>query len=192
MPDSPTILTQQLFDRLFRQYERKLCAIAYTYVRDEPTARDIVHDSFMSIWNHREDVEFTNIDAYLFRTVRNRCLEYRRNRQTERSVYEKILVKERGVMDYYTRTIECCDPNELFRSEILEICRRQLEQMPELTRRIFTAHKFEGLSYKEIAERLAINPKKIDRELQHAASRLRLSLKDYLAVLVFVAGCLQR
>ena len=192
MPDSPTILTQQLFDRLFRQYERKLCAIAYTYVRDEPTARDIVHDSFMSIWNHREDVEFTNIDAYLFRTVRNRCLEYSRNRQTERTVYEKILVKERGVMDYYTRTIECCDPNELFRSEILEICRRQLEQMPELTRRIFTAHKFEGLSYKEIAERLAINPKKVDRELQHAASRLRLSLKDYLAVLVFVAGCLQR
>lgn len=192
MPETPTILTQSLFDSLFRRYERKLCAIAYTYVRDESTARDIVHDSFMSIWNHRGDVEFTNIDAYLFRTVRNRCLEYRRSRQLERDVYEKILMKERGVMDYYTRTIECCDPNELFRSEILEICRQQLEQMPELTRRIFTARKFEGLSYKEIAERLAINPKKVDKELQHAACRLRLSLKDYLAILVLIAGWLQR
>ncbi len=192
MPEtSPTILTQQLFDRLFRQYERKLCAIAYTFVRDESTARDIVHDSFMSIWNHREDVVFTNIDAYLFRIVRNRCLEYRRSRQLERDVYEKILMKERGVMDYYTRTIECCDPNELFRSEIMEICRRQLEQMPELTRRIFTAHKFEGRSYKEIAERFAIHPKKVDKELQQAACRLRLSLKDYLPILLLL-GWLQR
>lgn len=48
-------------------------------------------------------------------------------------MYEKILMKERGVMDFYTRTIESCNPDELFQREIIEICRKQLEQMPELT-----------------------------------------------------------
>ena len=99
---------------------------------------------------------------------------------------EKILMKERGVMDFYTRTIESCNPNELFQREIIEICRKQLEQMPELTKQVFIAHKLEGKSYKEIADMLCINLKKVDRELQQAAMKLRLSLKDYLLLLLLI------
>lgn len=180
---TPT-LTQQLFDELFRQYERKLCAVAYSYVRDADTARDIVHDSFLALWEHREDVEFRNINAYLFRIVQNKSLEYRRSRKIKKNVYENILMKERGVMDYYTQSIESCNPYELFQHEIMEICKTQLEQMPELTRRIFTAHKFEGKSYKEIAELFNVNLKKVDKELQNAAIKMRHSLKDYLAIFI--------
>lgn len=183
---STLILTQQLFDRLFRQYERKLCAVAYSFVRDMDTAKDIVNDSFVSLWEQRENMEFTNINAYLFRVVRNRCLEYRRSRKIGKNVYEKILMKERGVMDYYTQSIESSNPNELFRNEIMEICKAQLEQMPELTRSIFNAHKFEGKSYKEIADIFNVNLKKVDKELQNAAIRLRLSLKDYLIILIML------
>lgn len=181
-----TGLTQEMFEQLFRRNERKLCAVAYSFVRDWDTAKDIVNDSFTSLWNHRANIALLNVEAYVFQVVKNRCLEYRRSRRLERSVYEKILVKERGVMDYYTRTIECCNPNELFRSEILAICRQQLEQMPELRRRIFTAHKFGGMSYKEIADSHGITLKKVDRELQSAMSKLRLSLKDYLSILAFL------
>lgn len=180
------ILTQQSFDELFRQYEKKLCAIAYSYVRDADTARDVVQDSFALLWGHRNDIEFTNVEAYLFRIVKNRCLEYRRNTRIGKNVYEKILIKERGMMDYYTRTIESCNPDELFRSEIMEICRAELERMPNLTREIFT-HRLNGKSYKEIAELMNVSLKKVDNELQNAVSRLRLSLKDYLvASIVYI------
>ena len=101
-------------------------------------------------------------------------------------MYEKILMKVRGVMDFYTRTIESCNPNELFQREIIEICRKQLEQMQELTKQVFIAHKLEGKSYKEIADMLCINLKKVDRELQQAAMKLRLSLKDYLLLLLLI------
>ena len=179
-------LTQELFEQLFHRCERKLCAVAYAFVRDRDTARDIVNDSFTTVWNRRASLEPVNLEAYLFQVVRNRSLEYRRSRRLERAVYEKILMKERGVMDYYTRTIECCAPNELFRSEIMDICRRQLAQMPELRRQIFTAHKFGGQSYKEIADSKGITLKKVDRELQTAMSKLRLSLKDYLLIFVML------
>ncbi len=163
-----------------------LIAIAFSFVRDYDTAKDVVNDSFLALWESRDRVEFTNIEAYLFRVVKNNCLRHRRDEQIGRSVYENILRKERGAMDYYTRTIECCDPNELFRSEILEICRAELEQMPELTRQIFKAHKIEGKSYREIAEHMNLNLKKVDKELQHAAVKLRHSLKDYLTILVLL------
>ena len=184
-PDT-IILTQQSFDKLFRLYQRKLYAVAYSLVHDANTAEDIVHDSFMTIWENRETVQFTSIEAYLFVVVKKRCLKYRRDRYTGKAVYEKILMKERGVMDFYTRTIESCNPNELFQREIIEICRKQLEQMPELTKQVFIAHKLEGKSYKEIADMLCINLKKVDRELQQAAMKLRLSLKDYLLLLLLI------
>ena len=184
-PDT-IILTQQSFDKLFRLYQRKLYAVAYSLVHDANTAEDIVHDSFMTIWENRETVQFTSIEAYLFGDVKKRCLKYRRDRYTGKAVYEKILMKERGVMDFYTRTIESCNPNELFQREIIEICRKQLEQMPELTKQVFIAHKLEGKSYKEIADMLCINLKKVDRELQQAAMKLRLSLKDYLLLLLLI------
>lgn len=175
------VLTQELFEQLFHRYEQKLCRIAYSYVRDMQVARDIVNECFAAIWDHRENIE-TKAEAYLYQSVRNECLKYRRGLNTKKEVYEKILMKERCVMDYYTRTIESCNPDEMFRAEIMEICRMQIERMPELRRRIFTANKFEGMSYKEIADRNGITTRKVDYELQRAISSLRLSLKDYLTL----------
>lgn len=89
-------------------------------------------------------------------------------------------------MDYYTHTIECCNPNELFCEEIMEICRKQIARMPELRRQILTANKFEGMSYKEIADRNGITTTRVDNELRKALNTLRLSLKDYLMILAIL------
>ena len=141
--DTASSFSQQLFEQLFRQYKRKYLLIANSYVRDSKTAEDIVHDSFMAVWEHRDNINGANIEAYLYKVIRNNCLMYRRNQQIGQAVYEQIKLKERSAMDYYTRAIESCDPDILFRNEILEICRAQLEQMPELTQQIFKARRKE-------------------------------------------------
>lgn len=179
-------LTHERFEQLFHRYGQKLGRIAYSYVRDKDTAQDIVNECFTSIWGRREQIEIRNIESYLYQAVKNESLKYRRNRNLKKAVYDKILIKERCVMDYYTRTIESCNPEEMFSAEILEICRKQIEKMPELRRQIFTANKLEGKSYKEIADRHGITTRKVDYELQRAISSLRLSLKDYLTLLAFI------
>lgn len=181
------MLTHESFEQLFHRYEQKLCRVAYAYLRDRDAARDVVNECFASVWGHRDQIE-TSVESYLYQSVRNECLKYRRNRNLKKNVYEKILVKERCVMDYYTRTIESCNPEEMFRAEIMEICRTQMERMPELRRRIFTANKFEGLSYKEIADKNGITTARVDYELRKAIHSLRLSLKDYLTILTLFVG----
>lgn len=181
-------LTQESFEQSYHRYEQKLCRIAYSYLRDKDAARDAVNESFTAAWNHREYIEIKTFESYLYQSVKNECLKYRRNKELKKAVYDKILVKERCVMDYYTRTIESCNPDEMFRAEIMEICRRQIERMPELRRQIFTANKFEGLSYKEIADRNGVTTHRVDYELRKAIQSLRLSLKDYLTlILLFVS-----
>ena len=71
-PDT-IILTQQSFDKLFRLYQRKLYAVAYSLVHDANTAEDIVHDSFMTIWENRETVQFTSIERSEERRVGKEC-----------------------------------------------------------------------------------------------------------------------
>ena len=115
--DTASSFSQQLFEQLFRQYKRKYLLIANSYVRDSKTAEDIVHDSFMAVWEHRDNINGANIEAYLYKVIRNNCLMYRRNQQIGQAVYEQIKLKERSTMDYYTRAIESCDPDTLFQDE---------------------------------------------------------------------------
>lgn len=185
--DTVSSFSQQLFEQLFRQYKRKYVLIANSYVRDAKAAEDIVHDSFMAVWEHRDDIDGTKIEAYLYKVIRNNCLMYRRDRQIGQAVYERIKLKEHNAMDYYTHAIESCDPNLLFRDEILEICRAQLERMPELRQQIFKARRLEGKSYKEIAEQFGISQKKVDKELQQAVSCLRSALKDFFMLLLMLS-----
>lgn len=63
--------------------------------------------------------------------------------------------------------------------------------MPDITKQVFTL-KTEGRSYKEIADILNISTKKVDKELQNATVKLRLSLKDYLSVLVIFFTLLEK
>lgn len=183
---SATTLTPELFNDLFRRYRPRLQLIARSIVRDAAVAEDMVHESFMTVWEQRGEVEYTNIEAYLYRVVRNNCLRWRRDRETGRAVYERIQQQERRVMEYFTRAIEGSDPDQLFQTEIREIVQAELERMPDETRRIFLAHRVEGLSYKEIADRFGVSVKRVDKALQSAALRLRRSLKDYLPLLIMI------
>ena len=99
-------LTQESFEQSFHRYEKKLCRIAYSYLRDQDAARDAVNESFTAAWRHREYIEIKTFEAYLYQSVKNECLKYRRNKELKKAVYDKILMKERCVMDYYTHTIE--------------------------------------------------------------------------------------
>lgn len=181
------LLTDIAFDELHRACEQRLIAIAFGYVRDWDTARDIVNDSFMVLWEKRDSMEFTNIEAYLYQMVKNSCLRYRRNLSLERSVYEKILKQEQGLTERFTKTIESCNPNELLCDEILQICRAEIERMPSLARKIFEAHKFEGKSYREIAESMRVSVKKVDNELLGVSNKLRRALVDYLTVFALLS-----
>jgi len=144
------------------------------------TARDIVNDSFLFLWENKENVEILNLEAYIYKVIRNKCLQYRRDSRLHKAVHDKIQKKEQGLMERFSRSIESCDPEDMFRKEMIALCRQQLGEMPELTQVIYRMNKFEGMTYRQIAEKLDIPVKKVDRELQYAAKKLRIALSDYM------------
>ena len=72
------------------------------------------------------------------------------------------------------------------RAEVAAIVRQSLDRLPELTREVFVARRFEELSYKEIAEKYGITVRRVEFELEKAVKQLRVALKDYLPVLLML------
>ena len=60
--------------------------------------------------------------------------------------------------------------------------------LPDSYREAFVMHRFKELSYKEIAEVLDVSPQTVAYRIQQALKLLRVSLKDYLPMLVWLVG----
>ena len=85
----------ETFELIFVKNRKMFEKIAYFQVGNEEEAKDIVSKCFMSLWEHRNEIRKDNILSYMFVSVRNACMDYRRSDSTHRKVYENILQKER-------------------------------------------------------------------------------------------------
>lgn len=77
-------------------------------------------------------------------------------------------------------------PNELFNAEAMEIVNRTLAKLPARTREIFIMSRMKNMSHKEIAAKLDITTKGVEFHISKALKELRISLKDYLPVFLYL------
>ena len=61
-----------------------------------------------------------------------------------------------------------------------------MQEMPPAYREAFVMHRFDNKSYKEIAEVLQVSPKTVDYRIQQALKQLRITLKDYLPLILLL------
>ena len=176
-----------MFRQAFNENREMLERLAYFSVRDKEAARDIVSNTFLKLWETREKIDMDRFLPYIYISVKNACINYRRDSATHQNVYDNIRQREQSAMEFYTKAMESCNPAELYVEDILAICRGRLENYPPLLRLIYIKRVVEGLSYKEIAEALDISVKKVDNSLQFVLKDLRIALADYLPVFILMA-----
>lgn len=174
----------KIFEQLYRNSYETLERIAYYFVRDNETAKDIVSKTFLDVLESGENVDSSNLLPYMFVSVRNACLQYRRNQAIHQKVYDNILERDRGLYEIYSTAIENTDPSELLTDEILGICKDTIGKMPRQVSDIFMKNRIEGMTYKEIAKKLNISTIKVDRSIRHALKDLRIALADYLYLFI--------
>lgn len=180
-------LNYKIFELLFNQNREMLERLAYFYVGSSEEAKDIVSQSFLTLWERRDEVVADRVLPYLFTIVKNACLDYRRKETLHRQVHEQILRQERSMMDIYTSTIESRDPIALFTDEILSIYKETLLTLPQEQRETWLRSRIDGLTYKEIAEALGVSYKRVDKNMQQVVKKLRAALSEYLSLLVFLS-----
>lgn len=180
-------ITPQEFGQLFLQYRDRFVSIARSYVRDELAAEDIVAESFTNFWDSKSRIELDNPpQAYILQSVKNRCLNYLRDKATRLRIQQKMQEDFSKAVLTEINILEADQVGLLFRSDIQKIFMNLLDSMPKETRDIFMSSRFEDLTYNEIAEKYGISARKVKREIQNALEILRTSLKDYLPLVLLM------
>jgi len=163
------------FENLFRDYFKPLCGFAAKYINDHDDAKGTVHQVFVALWEKFDALEKdTNYKAYLYNSVRNRCLNFIRD--------NKKKVNLEVVKNY-------ADENQSDPLEQKELAREieyAINSLPEKCREIFELSRFEGLKYAEIAAKLSISIKTVEGQMSKALRKLKEQLRPFLTIVFFL------
>lgn len=165
------------FNELYICYAPRVKAFVFALLKDREEARDITHDIFMKIWNRRNDLRnISDLSAYIFRMAKNAVLDF----------FEHSMVDARyRDMVSDSSEILSADLSDLISAEELAILiQMAIEKMPPRRKEIFIMHRFKGLTYKEISERLGISPKTVENQISAALADLR-KVMALVALIVF-------
>ena len=77
-------VNQETIDLAFKAYYKNLVVFAYTFLENRQEAEDCVQEGFIALLRRPHKwADVTDIRAYLFKTVQNRCLSYIRDKSRE-------------------------------------------------------------------------------------------------------------
>lgn len=165
------------FEALFRTHYSKLCSYANTFLKDPDASEEIVQEVMFRIWVNRDSLLVTtSIQSYLFRAVRNSCMN---------------LLKHVDVREDYKVWNETMGPgsensqeDHLIVSELEQKIREAIDKLPIERRKVFIMSRYDSLTYAEIAKKLDISVKTVENQMGKALKTLREELADYLPWLV--------
>lgn len=167
------------FEHLFRRYYPMLCAYAHRLVSLEDS-EEIVQEVMLWLWENREELIIeSSLNQYLFKMTYRKALNLLTREQ----------VKTKAEAAFYERTqAALCEVDYGQFDELDRKVKGAIAALPDSYREAFVMHRFKELSYKEIAEVLEVSQQTVAYRIQQALKQLRVSLKDYLPVLVWLVG----
>lgn len=159
-----------VFEVIFDRYWKRLYVYAYNILKKEEACEDIVQEIFISFWKNIKTTTILNLEAYLFRAVKNRIANHIRDLkfdQEHTDALEYIGSSNRGIND-----IEYKD----FENEILS----QVNELSPKCRQVFMMSRFEDYSNQEIAEKLNLSIYTVEKHISNALRTLRARISSHL------------
>ena len=144
-----------LSDKLFR--------LALRITMNKAEAEDVVQDTLLKVWEHREEWEqINNLEAFAIATCRNRALDVmkRAGRNTEK-------------LDEMVHFSSQTPQEQLEANEQISLVNRLMDDLPEVQRTIMLLRDIEGKTYQEIAQTLDISETQVKVYLHRARTKIK-------------------
>ncbi|NQV02098.1 MAG: RNA polymerase sigma-70 factor [Bacteroidia bacterium] len=178
------IRTKADFELLFNTWYSKLCSYANGFLKDLDASEEIVQEVMLKIWINRARLEITSsIQSYLFRAVRNGCLNLLKHVNI-REEYKSFKEREDS-------TLQRSHEEEMMVSELESKIREAIDRLPMERRRVFIMSRYDGMTYNEIAENLGISVKTVENQMSKALKFLREELAEYLPFLLLLFNIME-
>lgn len=160
------------FEFLYKHYWAKVFNFTKLYVNSVADAEEIVHDVFLKLWENRMLVnEDKNFEGFLFIVTRN--LIFNRARKSFNDSFYNITAIEAAEDSY---SIE----EELEASELSKYIETLILQLSPRCQEVFRLSREQGLTYKEIAERLGLSERTVEHHISDALKFMKKKIPLHL------------
>ena len=155
-------MNKREYNNAVKAFSGRLFRYVVKFLRNQEDARDIVQDTFLKLWQHREDVPLEKAKAWLFTTAYRGLVNHAKRASRTRSI----------------DSVEFVEPSRTNNYEIKELIDKGLARLPEQQRSIILLRDLEGYNYKEIGEILDLSESQVKVYLFRARKKMKDMLKD--------------
>jgi RNA polymerase sigma-70 factor (family 1) len=167
------------YSELYQRYYRLLFVHAYKRLKDEEQAKDIIQELFTSLWDKRATLSLrSNATGYFFTAVNNRIVDH----FLHQAVQHKYIASFAGFLN----TEQDKTDHLVRKNQLAELIEKEIQQLPPKMREIFQLSRRDNLSHKEIAEKLEVSEKTVDRQVSNALHRLKIKFKVVFFLMFFI------
>ena len=153
----------ETFKKVFLPYHQKLYRIAYRIVQDVANAEDIVQETFIKLWNKRDDLEnVENPEAFSIIILRNTCLDHLRKTKHEFQTSYDVDIPEKESLSHQ---IELQDNAKQIK--------KLIHKLPDQQRQVMMMKHWDGYSDEEIEQITGLSAGNIRVILSRARKMIR-------------------
>ena len=163
---------------LYKAYAQRMRGVCRRYISDEQTVEDVLHDAFVIIFTSFDRLrDVRRAEPWMTAITRNvasKCKDHL-------GALPTVSLEETSEAGLIAAEDEERDIRGVPLSEVV----RMIDKLPEGYGQVFRLSVFEGLTHKEIADMLGIEPHSSSSQLARAKKMLRKMMQQY-----WVAGLL--
>ena len=174
-PETQSAAAPSIVDRLFREHAKRVQRFMGFRLRDREDGQEASQEVFLKLWRHetrgnlREDAR-----SYMYSATRSAVIDLERSRAS------------RGADGQEAADCDAFGDATPAQEEILH-WRRAMQSfvsivmdLPELTKQAFLLHYFSDLNYDQIAAKLHVSRRSVERHVARAMAHCRKRMRDYL------------
>lgn len=169
---------ERAFESVFKQYFSVLTVYAKKYVLDIDIAKDITQETFMKLYEKREELTIhTSLKSFLYAAVRNKCLDYIK--------VNKIRDQHKDQIKYQSSISSEDEDDERIRvTELQQKIHSILKTLPTQNQKIFMMSRIEGKSNQEIADELGLSKRTVETHISNALKRIKQAVLLILLLII--------
>ena len=141
---------------------------ALKHLRNEMSAKDIVQETFLKVWEKHESVENEKVKSYLFTTAYHSIIDFlkkeKRSGDIEKIGFEKESTFETDFM--------------ASQGDLKEALEKALNTLPEIQKTVVLLRDYEGYSYEEIAKITDLTESQVKVYIFRARQKLKSYIKS--------------